>query len=210
MIRVLIVDDHDLIRRGLRQLFAEEPDLEVIADVPGAAEALDVLRRSTCDVVLLDLSMPGRHGLDLLEDLRGEFPRVRTLILTMHAEEQFAIRALKGGAFGYLTKSGPAEQIVQAIRKVAQGGKYLTPKVAELLEFQLHHEQVQARHETLSARELAVFLLIAEGDAVGSIAEKLSLSVNTVSNYRTRALSKMEMDTNADIIRYAILNGLVT
>lgn len=210
MTRILIADDHAIVRRGLRQLLEEEGDFDVVADASSASDVLDVLRNRPCDVVLLDMTMPHKHGLELLEDLQREFPKLPVLVLSMHPEEQFGIRALKAGASGYLTKDGDPDLILQAIRRVASGRKYISPKLAELLEFQIHHKGEQAPHESLSKREFAVFRCIASGMTVGAIAEELSLSVKTVSNYRARALEKMNMKSNADIIHYAHRNGLVS
>jgi DNA-binding NarL/FixJ family response regulator len=212
MIHILIADDHAIVRRGLRQLLAEEVDFDVVADVASTQDAMNFLRQtqSQCDVILLDMTMPQKHGLDLLDDLHYEFPKLRALVLSMHSEDQFGVRALKAGACGYLTKDTNPDEIAIAIRKIAAGGKYITPKLAELLEFHLHHGNTLAPHETLSSREFSVFLMIAKGRTVGEIAEELSLSIKTVSNYRARALEKMNLKSNADIIHYAHRNGLVT
>lgn len=209
MITVLIADDHALVRRGLRQLLEEENDICIAADVESGAEALSILKKTHCDVILVDMTMPQKHGLELIDDLQREFPAVRILVLSMHSERQLGIRAFKAGASGYLTKNSDPGEIVKAIRRIAEGGKYITPKLAELLELQLHSENVRASHEDLSSREFAVFLKIAEGKSVGEIAAEIFLSVKTISTYRTRALEKMKMKTNADIIHYAHRTGLV-
>jgi two-component system, NarL family, invasion response regulator UvrY len=208
MIHILIADDHAIVRRGLRQLLTEDEEFDVIADVANAHDALQVLRKTHCDVVLLDMTMPQKHGLELLDDLVHEFPKLRILVLSMHSEEQFGIRALKAGAAGYLTKDGDPDLINKAIHKIVDGGKYITPQLAELLEFHLHHKSAPALHETLSTREFAVFLNIINGKSLTAIAEELSLSVKTVSNYRMRTLEKMNMKSNADLIHYAHRNGL--
>ncbi len=210
MIRVLIADDHAIIRRGLRQLLEEEIDIEIVADVSNAADAIDVLRKNKCDVILLDMTMPKKHGLELLDELQHEFPELRVLVLSMHPEEHFGIRALKAGASGYLTKDSDPDNIIKAIRKIASGGKYITPVLAELLEFQLHHKPTHIPHELLSTREFAVFLSIAHGKTPGVIAEELSLSAKTVNNYRLRALQKLNLKSNADIINYAHRHNLVS
>lgn len=209
MIDILIVDDHALVRLGLRELLKEDEDLNVAADVSNADDAFIALRSLHFDVVLLDMTMPKKHGLELLIEIRREFPKLRILVLSMHSEEHFGIRALKAGAAGYITKDDTPALIIEAIHKVYEGGMYITPQLADLLEFQLHHESKRLVHETLSTREFAVFQGIVKGKAVSEIAEELSLSVKTISNYRMNVLEKMNMKRNAEMIHYAHQNGLL-
>jgi two-component system invasion response regulator UvrY len=210
MIRIVIADDHAIVRRGLRQLLEEESDVEIVADVSNAADLMVILRKELCHVLLLDMTMPQKHGLDILEEVRHEFSELRVLILSMHPEEHIGIRALKAGASGYLTKDSDPDNIIKAIRKVHSGGKYITPILAELLELQLHHKQTENPHELLSSREFAVFLSLAQGRSNAEIANELSLSIKTVNNYRMRALQKMNLKTSADIITYAHRHNLVS
>jgi DNA-binding NarL/FixJ family response regulator len=209
MISILIVDDHAIVRRGLRELLKEDEEFDVVGDVSNAEEAMAALRQTPCMVVVLDMTMPQKHGLEVLADMMHEFPKVRVLVLSMHSEEHFGMRALKAGAAAYLTKDGDPARIIEAIHKIATGGRYITPELAEILEFHLHHESTQAVHETLSSREFSVFLNIVRGTPVSEIAEELSLSVKTVSNYRMRILEKMHMTSNAEIIHYAHWHGLI-
>ncbi len=210
MTRILIVDDHAIVRHGLRQLLEAEDTFDVIADVSTAHDALHVLRSAPCDVILLDITMPNKNGLEFIGNLQDEFPALCILVLSMHSEEQFGIRALKAGAAAYLTKDADTDLIIQAIRKIAAGGKFLTPQLGELLERQLHTTSTLAPHKTLSTREFSVFIGIINGKSLTAIAEELSLNVKTVSNYRARALEKMNMKCNADFIHYAHRNGLVS
>ncbi|MFZ4621123.1 MAG: response regulator [Bacteroidota bacterium] len=210
MIRILIADDHAIVRRGLRQLLEEESDIHIVADVSNASDLMGVLRKEECHVLLLDMTMPQKHGLDILDEVRHEFPELRVLVLSMHPEEHFGIRALKAGASGYLTKDSDPDNIIKAIRKISSGGKFITPNLAELIELQLHHKQTENPHELLSSREFAVFLCLAQGKSSADIANDLSLSIKTVSNYRMRALQKMNLKNNADVITYAHRHELVS
>jgi two-component system, NarL family, invasion response regulator UvrY len=209
VIRVLVADDHAIVRRGLRELLAETSDIQVTAEAAGAAEALDLVRRESFDVVLLDLSLPGRGGLELLGEIKAERAGLPVVILTMHPEDQYAVRALKAGASGYLTKESAPELLVDAVRRAAAGGRYVSPSLAEKLA--LHLDQVRERepHESLSDREFQVFRRLAAGRTVSQIAEELSLSVKTVSTYRTRILEKMGLATNAELMQYAFRQKLV-
>ena len=209
MIRVLVADDHALVRRGLRELLAETADIEVAAEAGTAAEALDRVRQQPLDVVVLDLSLPGRGGLDLLGEIKGERADLPVLILTMHPEEQYAVRALKAGAAGYLTKETAPEELVRAIRKVAGGGKYVTTALGEKLALELEDKRAGPLHETLSDREYQIMWLIASGKTGREIARELTLSPNTVSTYRNRILRKMKMKSNAELMRYAVKYQLV-
>ena len=209
MIRVLVADDHALVRRGLRELLADTSDIEVAAEAGTAAEALDRVRQQPLDVVVLDLSLPGRGGLDLLGEIKGERADLPVLILTMHPEDQYAVRALKAGASGYLTKESAPEVLVEAVRRAAAGGRYVTPSLAEKLALHLDDKRAREPHESLSDREYQVFRRLAAGRTVGQIADELSLSVKTVSTYRTRIIEKTGLNTNAELMRYALDRKLV-
>jgi two-component system invasion response regulator UvrY len=208
-IRVLIADDHAILRRGLRGIIEETEDIEVIGEAESSAEALKHLRTTACDVVLLDISMPDRNGMDTLDIIKKEHPKLAVLMLSTHPENQYAVRALRGGASGYLTKQSAPSQLVNAIRQVATGKKYVTPAVAEELAKHVLNDSDKAPHEALSNREYQTMCKIAEGRTVTEIAEQLSLSVKTVSVYRARVLVKLGVTSNAAIANYAIKNKLV-
>lgn len=210
MIKVLTVDDHKIVRDGLKQIFAETPDIKVVDEAKDGGEALSKVRENDYDVVLLDISLPDTDGLEVLKLVKKEKAKQVVLMLSMYPEEQYAVRALKAGAAGYLTKDTASEELIAAIRKIAKGGKYVTLSLAEKLAAYLDTDAQDAPHEALSAREFQVMRLIGEGKSVGEIAEELFLSVKTVSTYRTRILEKMEMSKNAEIMRYAIKQGIVT
>jgi DNA-binding NarL/FixJ family response regulator len=209
MIRILIVDDHTVVRRGLKQIVSEETDMEVTGEARNAYEMLTLVRKQQCDVVVADISMPGRSGLDVLKELKQERPKLPVLVLSMHPEDQYAVRALKLGAAGYMTKESAPEELVKAIRKVVTGGRYVSPALAEKLALDLTTESERPPHETLSEREHQVFCMIARGKTVKEIADELALSVKTISTYRTRILEKLAMKNNAEIIHYAISNKVV-
>ncbi|TAK07172.1 response regulator transcription factor [bacterium] len=208
MIKVLIADDHAVVRQGLKQILSEQPDMNVLGEAGSIPELLDHVRKQKWDIVVLDISMPGRGGLDGLKELKQEQPKLPVLILSIHPEDQFAVRALKAGASGYLTKDSAPEELVQAIRKLLAGRKYIGPELAEKLATDLEANSAKARHETLSDREFQILRLIASGKSVTEIAQKLSLSVKTVSTYRARILEKMNMRTNAELMHYAIKHNL--
>lgn len=209
MIKVLIADDHPIVRQGLRQILSEIPDMVVAGEAVNGQQALDQVRAGGWDVLVLDITMPDRSGLDILKELKHQQPQLPVLVLSIHAEEQFAVRLLKAGASGYLTKENAPDELVKAIRKVVDGGKYISQSLAESLAFSLDVASDRPPHETLSDREFQVMQLIASGKPLTEIAEELSLSAKTVSTYRTRLLEKMNLKTNAEIVRYAIENGLV-
>ena len=209
MIKVLIADDHPIVRQGLRQILKETSDIAVAGEAGNGPDTLSAVSKTDYDVVLLDLSMPGRSGLDILQQLKIEKPALRVLILSTYPEEQYAVRALKDGASGYLTKSSAPDELVTAIRKVARGGKYVSATLAEKLAFDLSVDSQKPLHETLSDREYQVMCMIASGKMAKEIAGELSLSVKTISTYRTRILEKMQMKNNAEITLYAIKQGLV-
>jgi len=209
MIRILIADDHSIVRRGLKEILLEEfPDAE-ITGVSDGIELLRETRSSSWNIVISDLSMPGRNGLETLKQLREESPKLPVLILSMHPEDQYAIRALRAGAAGYLTKESASEELVNAVRKILSGKKYISGDVAEKLAENLEVDSTRALHEILSDREFDVLKMIASGKTVSEIAEGLSLSVTTVSTYRARILLKTKMKTNAELTHYAIENKLV-
>jgi two-component system, NarL family, invasion response regulator UvrY len=208
-LRVLIADDHPIVRRGLRDILAGEPQVTAVIEASHPQEVLDLARTSGCDVVVLDLGLPGRGGLDVLKELHREQPKLPVLILSMQPEEQYAVRALRAGAAGYLTKGAAPENLVAAIHKVVAGGRYISPAVAEQLAATVARDAARPPQELLSDREFEVLRLIASGKTVGDIAHQLALSVKTVSTYRARILEKMGMSNNAELMRYAIENKLV-
>jgi len=208
MIKVLIADDHAVVRQGLKQILGETSDMQVVGEATTGPEALEKARAEGWDVMILDLTLPGRSGFEILKALRAEKPDQPVLILSMHAEDQFAVRLLKAGASGYLTKESVPEELIKAIRKVVAGGKYVSPALAERLAFEMDAAPERLPHEALSDREFQVMQMIATGKAVKQIAEELSLSVKTVSTYRARVLAKMEMRTNAELTHYAVRHGL--
>ncbi len=207
--RVLIADDHAVFRRGLRETLAEFFFKVTFGEAKTAHETVELVRRHDWDVVILDISMPGKSGLDVLDDLRRLRPRLPILLLSMHPEEQFARRALKAGAAGYLTKESVPEELKEAISKVVAGGRYVSATLAEKLAVDLREGADTPLHELLSDREFQVLRMIASGRSVKDIAEELSLSVKTVSTYRARILEKSGMKTNAELIRYALQSQLV-
>jgi DNA-binding NarL/FixJ family response regulator len=209
MIKVMIVDDHMIVREGLKQIIGDSDDLMVAGEAGSGAEALQKIGDIECDVVLLDISMPGGNGLDLLKKLKSGRESVAVLMLTMHPEEQYAVRALRAGADGYLTKESAPDELIDAIRKVAAGGKYVSESLAERLALHIESRVQTMPHESLSDREYEVLLMIASGKTVSEIASEISLSVKTVSTYRARILDKMGMKNNAELTYYSIKNGLV-
>ena len=209
MLRILVADDHAIVRKGLKQILAETPDIQVAGEASDGNQALNQVRDGAYDLVLLDIAMPGVSGLDVLKQLKSEMPDLPVLMLSMYPEEQYAVRTLKAGASGYLTKERAPEELIAAIRKVCAGGKYVTSSLAEKLALYLETDLERPAHELLSDREYQVMVMIASGKTVGEIAYELSLSVKTISTNRSRALNKMGMKTNAEMTYYAIKNGLV-
>jgi two-component system, NarL family, invasion response regulator UvrY len=208
MIRVVIADDHAIVRQGLIHILSNISGITVTGEAVDGQQALEQIRSQPCDVLVLDLSMPGRSGFDILRELKHEHPDLPVLVLSIHSEEQFAVRILKAGASGYLTKESAPDELVQAIRKVAGGGKYISPNLAEALAFELEDGSSGPPHESLSDREFQVMRMMALGKTATEIAEELSLSVKTISTYRARILEKMNLKNNSEIIRYAIDNHL--
>jgi len=209
MIKVCVIDDHAVVREGLKRIIAENPGMAVTSEAGDGVEALRILQTEPCDIVLLDITMPNKNGLDVLKQIHAETPRLPVLVLSMHAEDQYAVRVLRAGASGYLTKESAPAKLVQAIRKVVRGGKYVSTTLAEKLVFDLDARSAKAPHEVLSDREYQVLCMIASGKTVTIIAEELALSVKTVSTYRVRILEKLNMKNNAELTRYAIKEGLV-
>ncbi|MCA3194115.1 MULTISPECIES: response regulator [unclassified Cupriavidus] len=203
MIRVVIADDHAVVRNGLRHILEREDDVEVVGEAAKGSEVPQVLRETTPDVILLDLSMPGRSGLELVRHVRTEYPASRVLVLTMHAEEQYVVRAFRAGAAGYLTKDSAANDLIAALRKVATGGTYVSPEMAEKLALGVQ-EQTDAPHASLSDRELEVYRRIVNGESLTEIAEALCVSAKTVSTYKMRLLEKLQLRSDAALVRYAI------
>ena len=210
MIRILIADDHLIVREGLKQLLSAERDFEVAGEAADGLGALKQLREHMFDVLLMDMSMPGRSGIELIKQVKGEYPKLAILVLSMHKEKQYAVRALKAGALGYLTKESAPDQLVSAIRKVASGGAFISTGVAERLALELGGNHDEAPHTLLSDREYQIFMLIVAGEPIGGIADSLSLSVKTISTHKTRILQKMQMTSSAELIYYAIRHQLVS
>jgi two-component system invasion response regulator UvrY len=209
MIKILIADDHPVVRKGLREIIEETSDMEVADEASNGQEVLAKVFKRDFDVVLLDISMPGRSGLDILKELKSQLPKLAVLVLSIHPEEQYAVRVLKAGASGYLTKKSAPEELVTALRKVSAGGKYVSPSLAEKLASALETGIEKPPHEALSAREYEVMRKIALGKTVTEIAKELFLSPKTISTYRSRILEKIGIKNNAELIRYAIKNRLV-
>jgi DNA-binding NarL/FixJ family response regulator len=208
MIRILIADDHPIVREGLKRILGAVPDLTVVGEAASGPEAVEQARKTQANVVLLDVSMPGRGGIETAQELKRLVPGIRILILTVHVEDHFAIRCLREGADGYLTKDAAPQLLVEAVRKIHGGGKYISLALAERLALNLDASAERPPHERLSTRELEIMLRIAAGKTVGEIAADLNLSVKTVSTYRTRVLEKMSLKNNAEIMRYAVDQGL--
>jgi DNA-binding NarL/FixJ family response regulator len=206
--RVLIADDHAVVRRGLKQILADEYQSLAVGEARDANEALRLVREQDWDVVVLDISMPGKSGVDALKEMKQAHPKLPVLVLTSYPEEQYAIRVLKAGASGYMTKESAPEHLVEAIKKVGRGGRYISPSLAEMLAFNLTTDVERAAHEILSDREYQVLCLIGQGKSVGEIADQLALSAKTISTYRARILEKMGMKTNAELMHYVITNRL--
>ncbi len=209
MIRVLLADDHRIVRAGLKELLSETGDIAVAGEANDGTEALARIREDEYDVAVLDMSMPGRSGIELIRQVKQEKPRLPILVLSMHSEEQYAVRALKAGASGYLTKESAADQLVTAIRRIAAGGAFVTPETAQRLALDLNGAAATAPHTLLSDREFQVFRFIAGGKTVSDIAKQLSLSVKTISTHKTRIMRKMGLANQTELIRYAIEHRLL-
>jgi two-component system, NarL family, invasion response regulator UvrY len=209
MINILIVDDHAVVREGLKRIFLSETDMHVSGMAIDAAGALRFMMDTPIDVVVLDISMPGKNGLDIIKDLKLLQPEVRILILSMYPEERFAMRSIRAGASGYLTKEMAPDEIVTAVKKIKSGVNYITPTLANIIATELQHPTDKAPHELLSEREFEVLCLLSSGKPAHEIATTLCISESTVSTYRNRILTKMKLKNNSDLIHYGIVNGLV-
>ncbi len=208
MIRVLTADDHEIIRRGIKQLLADTEDMEVTGEAADGQAVLDLMTLEPFDIVILDLSMPGRGGLDTLKQICSQFPDTPVLILSMYPEEHYALRALRAGAAGYFSKQSPPEELIEAIRRIASGRKYITESIAEKMADEISISEKGAPHAALSDRELLVLKRIAMGYTPTQIAGELSLSVKTISTYRDRVLKKLELNTNAELTQYVLAHDL--
>lgn len=209
MIKIFIADDHAIVRKGLKQIISETPDMIVSEEADNGLEALDKISENNYDVILLDISMPGKNGLEILRLVRKKKPKLPVLMLSVHPEEQYAVRSLRAGASGYLTKESAPDELIAAIRKISKGGKFVNASLAEKLISELEIYVERPSHETLSDREYQVMCMSALGKTLKEIAQELSLSIQTVSTYRTRILEKMNMNSIAEVIRYAVKHGLV-
>jgi two-component system invasion response regulator UvrY len=210
MIKVLIADDHTVVRQGLKQILANDEQLTVVGEAASGNEVLKQLENLNVDVLILDITMPGKNGLDVLKEVKRKRPALPVLVLSMHPEDQFAIRILRAGAAGYITKESAPEELVEALRKVCSGGKYVSPQLAEKLAVFIEDDTTRSLHERLSDREFEILRMLALGKTVTEVADELLLSVKTVSTYRSRVLDKMKMTTNAELTKYALQNGLIS
>jgi DNA-binding NarL/FixJ family response regulator len=208
-IRVFIADDHAIVRAGLKQILAEERDISVVGEAETGLDAIKLFRKSRCNVLLLDISLPDRNGIEVLKQIKDDKPELAVLMLSMHREDQYAIRALKAGASGYLTKQSAPRELVGAIRQVAAGQRYVSAQLAQVLAAQIGEDHEKPPHENLSDREYQTLMMIASGKTVSEIAKELTLSVKTISEYRSRLLAKMNLKTSAELTHYAIRNQLI-
>ncbi|MBU1099945.1 MAG: response regulator transcription factor [Bacteroidetes bacterium] len=209
MINIVMADDHAIVREGMKQIVSEEDDIKVVGEANDAEELFEVLRKVDCDIVILDLNMPGKTGLDALKDMKVEFPELPVLILSMYDEDQYGIRSLKAGASGYLRKVSAPDDLVLAIRKIVSGGKYISPALAESLANNIGSGKVMQPHEHLSDREYEVLCKIASGKTADEIAHEISISIHTVYSYRNRIMDKMQLKSNVELTQYAIQNKLL-
>lgn len=209
MIKLGIVDDHAIVRTGLKEYFSHHTDLQVVAEGANGKEAIDMVRAHTLDVLIMDLSMPELSGLDALPLLRAKAPDVGILVFSTYPQEHYAVNLIRQGASGYISKESDPKEIIEAVRTIALGKRYISPEVAQLLAQQLGKATVSAPHEQLSEREFQVFIKLAQGQSPTDIANELALSIKTVSTYRTRLMEKMALSTNSDLTYYALKNGLI-
>lgn len=209
MIRVIIADDHAILRQGLRQILTAQPDMQVVGEASNYAEVMQQVRRGECDVLLLDIAMPGKNGIETLKQVKHEYPKLPVLMLSMYPEDQYAVRALKAGAAGYLNKVSAADQLVHALRQLARGRRYITAELADSLAASLTGNQEVPAHELLSDREFQTLCQIAAGKTLAQIGDELAVSPKTISVYRARLLAKLKLTTNAELTRYALENKLV-
>jgi two-component system invasion response regulator UvrY len=209
MINILIADDHGLIREGIKKILGDEPDMKIVAEAKNSDEVLELIKKKQMDIILLDITMPGKSGLDIIKDLRKINKKVYVLILTMHPEDSFAFRAFKAGASGYITKENTGNELIKAIRKIKSGGKYVSPEFAEELANGLKKDDGRPLYHKLSDREFQVLIMIASAKKVIEIAAELSLSKSTINTYRARILDKLKLRSNVDLTHYAINNDLL-
>ncbi|OGU77852.1 MAG: DNA-binding response regulator [Ignavibacteria bacterium RBG_16_34_14] len=209
MIKVYITDDHSLIREGFKKILSDEKDISIAGDAANAKDAMNFVLNNSLDILILDLNLPDKNGLDLLKELKALKPDLKILILSMHPEDRFAMRVLRAGASGYVTKESAGEELVKAIRKVYNGGKYVSESLAEILALEIQGGGERPIHEILSDREFQVLQMIASGKTLAEISDNLSLAVTTVSTYRARILEKLNLHSNAELIHYAITNKLL-
>ncbi len=207
--KILIVDDHAVVRQGIKQIISDMSEACEVGEAGNGGDAMQLLRRESWDLVLLDIGLPGKNGIEVLKQIRAEWKRLPVLILSMYSEDQYALRAIRAGASGYMTKEMAPDELLNAIAKVRNGGRFISPEVAEKLVFDLDEQSDEMPHQSLSDREFEVLRLIASGKTVSEIGEQLSLSVKTISTYRSRILEKMKMKHNAELTHYAISNQLV-
>jgi len=210
VIRILIVDDHAIVRRGLTQILDGEPGLAIVGEADSAEDGLRKVREDSWDLVILDINLPGRNGLDLINQLHHDFPGLPILVLSMYSEDQYALRVLRAGAFGYLNKQSAPEELIKAIKRIHSGSKYISEALAVKIASGLDSSQDKPVEEVLSDREYQIMIMIASGKSISDIAANLSISVKTVSTYRKRTLIKLNMENNAELTSFAIRNGLVT
>ena len=207
-IKVLVADDHEIVRQGLKTIISEHSDLSIAGEAENGDQVLKIVKKTKVDVVLLDFDMPVKNGLDTLVELKALYPKLPVMILSIFPEDHYGTRFLKAGASGYLQKSSATDQLIDAIRKVFNGGKYISSALTDRLVTNLNRDHERPLHESLTDREFQVFCLLATGKKLKEIADELCLSINTISTYRSRILQKMDLKSNADVIRYAIENGL--
>lgn len=209
MIKILLADDHKIVREGLKQIISEQSDMEVTGEASTGQEALDLMCRNDYDLILLDISMPGKNGIDILNEIKSDNHHTNILVLSMHSEEQYAVRVIKSGGSGYMTKDTAPEELINAIRKIYHGGKYISLTIAEKLAFDFDNSASKLPHERLSNREFQIMCLISSGKTVTEIAHELSISVKTVSTHRMRILNKTDLRTNAEMTYYSVKQGLL-
>ncbi len=209
MIRIVIADDHTIVRHGVREILHAEPDLKMVGEAQNGQAVFDIVAHEPVDVIVLDISMPGRNGLDTLKELKRLYPQIAVIVLSMHPKDQYAVRVIKAGAAGYVTKESAPEELVAAIRKAHRGEKYLDPEIAEVLANYIEHGGPGELHNRLSDREYEVMLKIASGKGLTEIAAEMNLSVKTISTYRTRIVEKTNLTTNSEMTRYALDRGLI-
>jgi DNA-binding NarL/FixJ family response regulator len=209
MINILIADDHAIVREGLKQIVAEEPDIKVIGEAENANQVFELLQSLEINIIILDINMPGKSGLEALKELRTEYPKIPVLILSMYSEEQYGLRAIKAGASGFLKKVSAPEELVKAIRKIFYGGKYISSELAEKLADNFEENRKDQPHETLSNREFQIMCAIGSGKSAEEIADESSISIHTVYSYRNRILEKMKLKSNVELTQYVIKNKLI-